>query len=70
VDPVDPSVRIGRRPSSVGLLFAIGLMWAIAGVWALVSLHVSWRLIPGIVFIGIGLLYLRAAAATLLRRSR
>jgi hypothetical protein len=51
-------------------LAAVGVMWVVVGIVALVSLHVTWRLVPGIVFIGIGLLYLRAAAATSLRRSR
>jgi hypothetical protein len=67
---LDGSAQVGRRPSSVPFLFAVGAMWVVVGIVALVSLHASWRLVPGIVFIGVGLLYLRAAAATSLRRSR
>ena len=70
VPPVDGSAQVGRRPSSVSFLLAVGVMWIVVGIVALVSLKAGWRLIPGIVFIGIGLLYLRAAAATTLRRSR
>jgi hypothetical protein len=44
-------------------------MWIGSGVVALVALHASWRLVPGIVFVGIGLLFLRGAAATVVRRS-
>jgi len=44
-------------------------MWIGAGVVALVSLTASWKLVPGIVFIGIGLLFLRGAAATVVRRA-
>jgi len=44
-------------------------MWIAAGIWALVSLTASWKLVPGIVFIGLGLLYLRGAAATVARRA-
>lgn len=44
-------------------------MWIAAGVVALVALQASWKLVPGIVFIGIGLLYLRGAAATVARRA-
>jgi hypothetical protein len=70
VPPVDGSAQVGRRPSSVGFLFAVAAMWIVVGIVALISLHASWRLVPGIVFIGVGLLYLRAAAATALRRNR
>ena len=44
-------------------------MWVGAGVVALIALTASWKLVPGIVFIGIGLLYLRGAAATVVRRA-
>jgi hypothetical protein len=64
-----PQLQPGRRPSSPGLLLVVALMWVTAGVWALVAMTVSWKLVPGIVFIGIGLLYLRGAAATVARRA-
>ena len=59
----------GRRPTSPGLLLAVALLWIGAGTIDLVALTASWKLVPGIVFIGIGLLYLRGAAATVARRA-
>jgi len=59
----------GRRPPSPGLLLVVALMWIAAGVWALIALTAGWKLVPGIVFIGLGLLYLRGAAATVARRA-
>jgi hypothetical protein len=44
-------------------------MWIAAGIMDLVALKASWKLIPGIVSIGIGLLFLRGAAATVARRA-
>jgi hypothetical protein len=38
------------------------------GLVALFKLTASWRLVPAIVFIGIGLYYVRAASVTVLRR--
>jgi hypothetical protein len=62
--------RPGRRPSSPGFLLAVALVWIACGVAALVTLHASWKLVPGIVFIGVGLLFLRGAAATVVRRDQ
>jgi hypothetical protein len=45
-------------------------MWIACGIVALVGLSASWKLVPGIVFIGIGLLFLRGAATTAARRSQ
>ena len=59
----------GRRPASPVLLLVVALMWIAAGIWALVALTAGWKLVPGIVFIGLGLLYLRGAAATVARRA-
>ncbi|MCA1844446.1 MAG: hypothetical protein LC792_14905 [Actinobacteria bacterium] len=47
----------------------MALMWIAAGIWALVALTAGWKLVPGIVFIGLGLLYLRGAAVTVARRA-
>jgi hypothetical protein len=47
----------------------VGLMWIVCGIVALVGLNASWKLIPAIVFIGIGLLFLRGAATTAARRN-
>jgi hypothetical protein len=52
------------------LLAAVSIAWLAAGVIELTMLEASWRFVPGIVFLGLGLLYLRAAALTVLRRSR
>jgi hypothetical protein len=45
-------------------------MWIAVGVIAIISLTASWRLVPGIVCIGVGLLFLRGAGATVIRRDR
>ena len=66
-DPLTP--QVGRRPSPPALLFVVSLSWIATGVVALVALTASWKLIPGIVFIGIGLMYLRGALTTVARRS-
>ena len=65
-----PLGQVGRRPTRPPLLLAIGLLWVGCGVVALVKLHAGWKLIPGVVFIGIGLLYLRAAGTAYLRQAR
>ncbi len=44
-------------------------MWIAAGVVALAVMTASWKLIPGVVFIGVGLLYLRGALTLVARRS-
>jgi hypothetical protein len=64
----DGTPQVGRHPSPPLLLFAIAAMWILVGVIALVALSATWRLIPGIVFIGLGLLYLRGALTTVARR--
>ncbi|HMC42085.1 MAG TPA: hypothetical protein VKI20_03675 [Acidimicrobiales bacterium] len=67
--PDVPAVsQVGRRPSSPAMLGLMGVLWVGAGIIAIISLHASWRLVPGIVFIGIGVLFLRGAAATVVRR--
>jgi hypothetical protein len=62
--------QVGRRPSPPGLLFAVAGMWIAGGITALVALSANWKLIPGIVFIGIGVLYLRGALTTVARRGK
>ena len=59
----------GRRPSRPGLLLLVALMWITVGIVVLTSVSASWRIVPGIVAIGFGLLFLRGAAATVARRS-
>jgi hypothetical protein len=46
----------------------MGLLWIGAGIVALTRLHAGWHLVPAIVFVGIGVLFLRGAAATVVRR--
>jgi hypothetical protein len=48
----------------------IGLMWVAAGVVALFVLTAGWRFVPAVVFVGVGLYYVRGASATVLRRER
>ena len=62
-----PTPQVGRRPSRPGFLFLLAAMWIAVGGVAMVVLTASWKYIPGIVFIGIGLFYLRAALATVAR---
>jgi hypothetical protein len=63
-----PLGQVGRRPSSPGFLMVVGLMWVASGVVALTSLTASWKIIPGVVFIGIGLFFIRGAATSVVRR--
>lgn len=70
--PAEPSAALGqpgRRPSSSGLLLLIALMWFTVGVVVMTSVSASWKFVPGIVSVGIGLLFLRGAAATVARRA-
>jgi hypothetical protein len=50
------------------MLLLIAVAWIGCGIVALVSLKAGWKLVPGIVFIGVGLLFFRGAAATVARR--
>ena len=62
-----PTPQIGRRPSRPGVLFVVAAMWIGCGILAMVALTASWKYIPGVVFIGIGLFYLRGALGTVAR---
>lgn len=44
------------------------MVWIVIGIVMFVALDASWKYVPGIVSIGIGLLFLRGAAATVVRR--
>jgi hypothetical protein len=63
-------VAIGRRPSSAGFLAFVAVMWMAVGVIMFLSLSSSWKLVPVIVAIGIGGLFLRGAISTVLRHER
>ena len=67
-DDAPPPV-VGRRPPNPGFLLLVGVMWIACGVIALVGMSASWKLIPGIVFIGIGGLFLRGAATAASQRN-
>jgi hypothetical protein len=69
LDP-DTPVQVGRRPSSPAFLVVVGLMWVAAGIIAIASLSAGWKFVPGILFIGIGLFFLRGAGATVARREQ
>jgi hypothetical protein len=43
-------------------------MWLVVGVVELFALDASWRFVPAIVFMGIGVFFLRGAAVTVVRR--
>jgi hypothetical protein len=63
-------VTIGRRPSSPGFLALVAVMWMAVGVILFFTLTTGWRLIPAILAFGIGVLFLRGAASTVVRRDR
>ena len=52
------------------MLGLTGIMWIVCGVVALTALHAAWKFIPGIFFIGVGLMWIRGAAVTQARHER
>jgi hypothetical protein len=70
--PIDPEkpVVIGRRPSGPGFLALVAVMWIAVGIILFLTLKSGWRLVPSIVAVGIGLMFLRGAMATVVRRDR
>jgi hypothetical protein len=68
-DPTQP-YQVGRRPSNPLFLMLVGVMWVVVGIVALFGLHAGWRFVPAIVFVGIGLYFVRSSSATILRRER
>lgn len=71
-NPLEPErpVAVGRRPSSPAFLAVVAVMWLAVGVVMFLTLSTGWRLIPSIVAVGIGLMFLRGAGATVARRER
>jgi hypothetical protein len=65
-----PSYRVGQRQSSPILLLGIAMCWVIVALICDLALHMSWRLIPTIFALGVGLLYLRSAGAGYLHSDR
>jgi hypothetical protein len=64
----DEPVQIGKRPSSPGFLTLVGVMWVGVGAVIFLTMSWSWKLIPAILAAGIGFLFLRGAAQTVIRR--
>jgi len=48
----------------------VGVLWIVAGLIELFALDATWRIVPAIVFVGIGAFFLRGAAITVTRRDR
>jgi hypothetical protein len=48
----------------------VGVLWVVVGIVALFGLHAGWRFVPAVVFVGIGLYFVRSSSATVLRRER
>lgn len=69
--PVRPTGgQANRRRAAPGFHLTVGLLWLAAGVVELVGVHAAWRVAPAIVFVGIGLLFVRGAGALVLARPR
>jgi hypothetical protein len=62
-----PTGQVGKRPSSPVFLFAVALAWIACGIASFFLFSASWRIVVGVVFIGIGLYWLRGAMATIAR---
>jgi hypothetical protein len=68
-DPDEP-VQVGRKPSSAGFLLLVSVMWVSVGIIVLLTFHASWKLIPGVFSIGVGLLFFRGFGSTVIRREQ
>ena len=66
-DPAKPMGQVGKRPSKPGFLAAVGLAWIVCGIAAFFIFAATWRIVVGVVFIGVGLYWLRGAFATVTR---
>lgn len=64
-----PLPQVGKRPSPPGFLLAIGLFWIAASIVMVFALHSSWKLVPVVVGLGVGMLYLRGGLTALARRA-
>jgi len=62
-----PVGQVGKRPSSPKFLLAVAVAWIVCGIAAFFLFSASWRIVVGVVFIGIGLYWLRGALATITR---
>ncbi len=62
-----PMGQVGKRPSNPTFLAVVGLAWIICGIAAFFVFKESWRIVVGVVFIGIGLYWMRGSFATIAR---
>jgi uncharacterized membrane protein HdeD (DUF308 family) len=62
-----PMGQVGKRPSKPGFLAVVGVAWIICGIAAFFIFKPTWRIAVGVVFIGVGLYWLRGAFATVTR---
>jgi hypothetical protein len=59
--------QVGKRPSSPRFLLVVAAVWIACGIAAFFLFDSSWRIAVGVVFIGVGLYWLRGALATVAR---
>jgi hypothetical protein len=69
-DPDAPPGQVGRRPSSPAKLLFFAVVYFACGVVAFIVLKGNLRVILGVVFIGLGLLWLRGAGTAAARQGR
>ena len=51
-------------------LLAVGVSWVVCGVVAFLVMTASWKLVPAIFFVGIGLFWIRGAVTAAARQTR
>ena len=59
--------QVGGDRRSPAFLAVVGLAWIVCGIAAFFMFKASWRIVVGVVFIGVGLYWLRGAFATVAR---
>jgi Flp pilus assembly protein TadB len=62
--------QVGRRPSSPVFLLVVGVAWVACGVVAFLVMTASWKLVPAIFFVGVGLFWIRGAVTAAARQTR
>ena len=60
--------QVGRRPPRPVIPVITGLMWIAVGIVALATFTSSWKVIVGVVAIGIGALFLRGGIVAFARQ--
>ena len=69
-DPNAPLGQVGRRPSAPAKLVLFAVVYAACGVVALIVLKGTLRVVLGVVFLGVALLWLRGASTAFLRQQQ